>query len=293
MAVVWQLSCVHFDGGTLVQGVLLKDSPYIHGEHLSRIKNLLKLIKSYFSGICKDEEISITVDNVVLSTTTDHRGAFSLMTDLHLTHLPLVHRAGDSRPLPILQSYPALFEASQSKFDVISDIDDTIMESYSADFFKRVHTVSLVAPRKRKVIRPTQRLYDKFVESGARFFYVSKSESNLFGFITSFIDHHDRPVGVLLLTPYLRSLDLFRPKKGKDFKINHIRFIFERSEGKKFVLLGDDSQRDMEVYAIIAEEYRERMIKVYIRQTKPYRSPRQRRLWEVLSSKGVPAEYFK
>ena len=57
--------------------------------------------------------------------------------------------------------------------------------------------------------------------------------------------------------------------------------------------MGDDSQRDMEVYADIAKEYDNRIIKVYIRQTRPKVFSYQKRLWERLQSTGVPVEYFK
>jgi phosphatidate phosphatase APP1 len=195
-------------------------------------------------------------------------------------------------PLKILQVYPIVFQNTRSPFDVISDIDDTIVVSYTADFFKRIGTLALTAPNKRKTIDFTKKLFQEFEKQDARVFYVSKSESNLFGMISSFIEYNKLPKGQLFLTPYLKFSQLLNPKKKRNFKINHIRFIMENSITNSFVLLGDDSQRDMEIYLEIARKFPERILKIYIRQTKKKILLYQKRMWEKLKSTGIPAKYF-
>jgi phosphatidate phosphatase APP1 len=48
------------------------------------------------------------------------------------------------------------------------------------------------------------------------------------------------------------------------------------------VLLGDDSQKDMEVYSEVVREHPGRIKQVLIRRTKPFMTSRQKKSWEQL-----------
>ncbi len=151
----------------------------------------------------------------------------------------------------------------------------------------------LTTPNKRKNIDFTKELFKGFKKLDARVFYVSKSEYNLFGMLTSFIEYNKLPKGQLILTPYLKFSQLLNPKKNRNFKTNHIRFIIENLLTNGFVLIGDDSQRDMEIYLEIARKFPERILKIYIRQTKKKILFHQKQMWEKLKSTGIPVKYFK
>lgn len=293
MTVVWQISALHLNNKTLLSGVILKNSPFTYDNQIGSFKNLLKVGKSYFIGICAHQKITITTNNITIQTTTDEHGSFSVVLDFLLTGEIIIKIVSSDKPLKILQTYPVIFQNTESTFDVISDIDDTIIVSYTADFFKRVATLAFTAPQKRKSIDFTLHLLKEFEKQDARVFYVSKSESNFFGMLTSFIEHNNLPKGQLILTPYLKLCQLLSPNKKHNFKVSHIRFILENSGTKNFVLFGDDSQRDMEIYSEIAQAFPDRILKIYIRQTKKKVLLYQKRMWEKLKSTGVPVEYFK
>ena len=293
MAIIWQISALHLNSKTLLSGVLLKNTPFTYNKNIGSFKNLLKVGKSYFIGVCSNVKISIAINDKVISTITDEHGNFSVVVNYLLNDEITINISGNNEPLKITQTYPIIFKNSDTSFDVISDIDDTIIVSYTADFFKRVKTLAFTSPQKRKTINFTQKLLKEFDKINARVFYVSKSESNFFGMLTSFIEHNKLPKGQLFLTPYLKFSQLLNPKKKHSFKIDNIRFIIENSVPKKFVLFGDDSQRDMEIYSEIAREFPERILKIYIRQTKRKVLPYQKRMWEKLKSTKVNVEYFK
>ena len=293
MPVVWQISALHLNNRTLISGVLLQGIPFIYDKQIGNYKNLLKVVKSYFIAAYANKKISITSNGKTINTSTDKNGNFSLIVETLHKGVLNVTIAGHEKPLRILQSYPIIFQNTKSQFDVISDIDDTIIVSYTADFFKRIGTLALTSPQNRKAIAFTQKLFEEFNKEDARVFYISKSESNLFAMLTSYIEHNNLPKGKLILTPYLKILQLFRPKKDRDYKLRNIRFIVENSGEKAFVLIGDDSQRDMEIYTDIANEYPERILKIYIRQTKRKILSRQKRMLEKLKSTEVPVNYFK
>ncbi len=289
--VVWQLTVVHFNEKTLIRGVLLKTHPSVYKTPTSWFSNLKQVIQSYFAKIDSGRPISIIADTQSILTKTDEHGGFSIIVNFLVNDIRILV-AESEQPLRIVQPYPIIFERTKSTYDVISDLDDTVLISHTADILKRIGTLAFTAPQKRKTIAFTQRILKAFSQYEARVHYVSKSEYNLFGLLSSFITHKKLPQGPLLLTPYLSFSQLLHSKKGYDFKLNQIRTILENTKDKRFILLGDDSQKDMEVYTKIINEFPEKILKVYIRQTKAKILLRQKTDWEKLTSTGVPAVYF-
>ncbi len=292
MPVVWQISVLNLTNKTLINGVLLNGIPFLFVKKTGTFQHAINVIKSYFIEVYGNKEISITANQKTITTSTDKFGSFSVVVDFPLNSDVLVRIAGNDEPLKILQNYPVVFQNTESRFDVISDIDDTIIVSHTADFFKRIGTLAFKTPLKRKAVNLSQRLFKEFGKQDARIFYVSKSESNLFGLIASIINHQNLPKGTLILTPYLNFKQLLKRKKGRNFKLDKIRFIIRNTGDKKYILMCDDSQRDMEIYYEIVQEFRERILKVYIRQTKRKIFPDQKAMGEKLKSLGVNPIYF-
>jgi len=291
MPLIWQLSATHFNTKTLLHGVLVKDLPPLYKTNSASIKNLIRLLRSYFVTLFNYEEIIIEVDGRKIKTVTDEHGAFSLELDFLVADSISIYTTDDKQQFEAVQQYPVIFPESAGPYEVVSDIDDTIIVSYSADFFKRITTVALKSPFKRHTIDFTQHLFKCFEEQQSRVFYVSKSESNLFGMISSFLNYHHLPKGDIFLTPYLKFSQLFSQKKGKTYKEERISYIIANST-KKVILVGDDSQKDMEAYATIFKKFPERIFKIFIRQTKSSRSQSQIQKWQELISSGVNITYF-
>ena len=291
MAVVWQLSILHLNKRALLSGVLLMDKPFIYDKKISSFRNLLKVVKSYFIDVCKNREITITTGNKKINTQTDEHGGFSVDLDYIPKGEYKINFTGDKQTLEFLQTYPIVFKNTKGSFDVISDIDDTIIYSFTASFFKRIGNIAFTVPSKRKPIEFTQNLLEEFKKQDSRVIYISKSESNLFGLLSTFIEKNNLPKGPLFLTPYLKFSQLFKSKKH-NFKIENIRFVLKNSGNKKFVLFGDDSQKDMEIYANIANYYPDRISKIYIRQTKMRINKRKQLYWKSLKEIFPGAIYF-
>lgn len=293
MPVIWQLSIIQFHEKTLVSGVLLKKTPSLYSRKVGRFRNLLKVGGSYFIHAVAGRKVNIRFGDKVYHTKTTGRGSFNLVLENHETQSPKITLEGNDEPLEIIQEFPVMLQKTKSRFDVISDIDDTILRSYSSDAFRRITTLALTSPYKRKVIGFTRSLFERFSTQEARVFYVSKSESNLFNLLTSYIRFNEFPEGAMFLTSYLSLLNLFNPHKGHDYKLNHIRFIIRNSGDKQFYLLGDDGQRDMEIYLAVASEFPGRIANVFIRQTRSKRSSKQVEMWEQLKQKVPEAVYYQ
>lgn len=169
-----------------------------------------------------------------------------------------------------------LFFPPQTQYIYISDIDDTIMKSYSATILKRLYEMLSKSPAKRRLFENTSKFYNALAASNTKdgyhhpFFYVSSSEWNLYDYLAFVFRQHNLPKGLFLLNSF-RTLSSFiqTGKKGHEGKLVRINKIFTIFHQSKFVLIGDNSQRDSEIYATIVEKYPDRVAHVMIRNVHP------------------------
>lgn len=292
MAIVWQLSVISQTSKSLIKGVILEKNPFIKKEKISKLEHLLMLIKSYRTKPLKNLELIIKIENKNYFVLTDNYGTFELEIDRSYKKKPEISIWFQNNKLDQTQEYPLYFENKNTVIDVISDIDDTILISHTANAFKRIKVLSLVPSYKRKTILLTQKILELINNKPTNVYYVSKSESNLFVILYSFIGENNLPKGVLLLTPYLNFKQLLSGKKGIDFKLNTINFIIKNSLGKKFILFGDDTQKDMEVYTTIVNSFPDKIERIYIRQTKKQLTKQKNRLLNKLKETFPKTIYF-
>lgn len=147
---------------------------------------------------------------------------------------------------------------------IISDIDDTIKDSQVADkkellkntFLKEFHAVQGMAE-----------LYRQWQGQGAAFHYLSASPWQLYPSLAKFIRHEEFPKGDF----YLR---LFRIKDKSfyelfaspfEYKTKTIEGILDHYPKRKFVLVGDSTESDPQVYAYVAQKYPQQVVKILIR----------------------------
>lgn len=292
MAYVWHISVVNYKEKVQIRGVILEGLPSIKQGKLHSIRNFSSVIQSYFKKPLVNKKIILSIGNEEYTTNTDEHGGFFIELNQQLHGKINVFVEGKPEPIKIIQSYPIIFYDSKYPLNIISDVDDTILVSHTANIWKRVKTILFVIPQKRIPVSFTNEVLNKISENKGRVFFVSKSEQNLFGLLASFIEKNNIPKGILFLTPYLRFKQLLNPKKGKDYKEQVIKAIIDQSPGKKFILMGDDTQQDMAVYNRIVELYPDRIIKIYIRKTRKNLLENKKAQMKILSNSSVPFLYF-
>lgn len=288
---IWQLSAIQLNEKTLLTGTILEGRSLGGANATTPRGNFLYIIRSYFQSRYSNQQLTIRSKSEELITRTDQKGYFLVLLNKTTAGEFKIIVAGKELEIP--QAYPVFFSRPDTNIEVVSDIDDTIILSHTASLLKRVYTILFELPKKREAIVFTHHLLQNLEQQDYRVTYLSKSESNLFGLITSIFQYRDLPEGALLLTPYLKFHQLFKPNKGKTYKLKYLKLLMDHLPDKRFILLGDDSQRDMEVYTSIVGAYADRIVKVYIRQTGFTRNAKQREYWDKLSATGVDAVYFK
>lgn len=190
----------------------------------------------------------------------------------------------------------------QSKFGIISDIDDTFLISYSSSFFKKLYVMLSKNINKRKIFDDVVDHYRHLSISGQdskaasnSFFYVSSSEWNLYGFINDFAELHKLPKAVIKLKKIKSGISdfLFTGRGGHDHKFEKIKDIISFYPNLQYVLLGDDSQKDAHIYERICKIYPKNVKVVYLRQTGRKKKENIKAILKNVESLDVDTCYFR
>ena len=190
----------------------------------------------------------------------------------------------------------------ESKVAVISDIDDTFLVSYSGNFLKKLYVLLLKNINKRKVFEDVVPHYQALSRAGQEnetasnsFFYVSSSEWNLYEFIDSFARLHELPKAVIKLKKIKTGISdfLFTGRGSHDHKFEKIKDIIMFYPKLEYVLVGDDSQKDPDLYERIVKIFPKNIKAIYIRQTSRSKKSKTQKIIKNIESMDVATCYFK
>ena len=189
----------------------------------------------------------------------------------------------------------------QQNLGIISDIDDTFLVSHTLNPFKKLYNVLFLNVTARKIFEDVVPHYQALSSAGRSlneeqnaFFYVSSSEWNLYRFILKFTEIHDLPKAVLLLKDIKSSLTdfLWTGRGSHNHKFEKIKHILEFYPNLKYVLLGDDSQKDPFLYEAICKIFPVTVKAVYIRKTGKNKKTNVTKVLKNLETIGVSVCYF-
>ena len=190
----------------------------------------------------------------------------------------------------------------ESKYAIISDIDDTFLISYSGNFFKKLYVMLLKNINKRRIFKDVVPHYKALSTYGQEkehafnsFFYVSSSEWNLYDFVNEFAKKHELPKAVIKLKKIKTGISdfLMTGRGGHDHKFEKIKDIISFYPNLKYVLIGDDSQKDAYLYERICKIFPLNVKAVYIRKTKKDEKKAISMVLANLNDMGVSTCYFK
>jgi len=157
-----------------------------------------------------------------------------------------------------------------ASFGVISDLDDTVIQSRITNFLQAVRTVMLGNARTRLPFPGVAAFYEALRRGGdgARsnpIFYVSSSPWNIYDIIVDFLDLQKIPRGPVMLRDWDIELSALSSGRLRRHKEPLIREILDLYPALPFVLIGDNSQKDPEIYRSILDHYPGRILAIYIR----------------------------
>lgn len=277
--------------------------PEIFAENNFFIANLKALLGLFKVKTIPGVELELDFFGIKHHTSSLEDGFFRFEFDAD-DHLPYGWHTVEIKGIhpeteEIIISMGKLFVPQINKFAVISDIDDTIMKSYSATILRRLYELISKNAHRRRVFENTIEWYKDLAEAHPpgteirAFFYVSSSEWNLYEYLNIVFKKNELPEGIFLLNS-LRTLKSFwkTGKTGHEGKLLRIGRLMNTFPDVKFVLIGDNTQKDPEIYNEIVQKYPNQVRAVLIRNGKEKNVPKTTLILKEIAKYNIPVLQF-
>ncbi|HMF72097.1 MAG TPA: phosphatase domain-containing protein [Flavitalea sp.] len=243
----------------------------------SLFRNIFHLFKLFFVKPVPGASVVLYWNNQQINASTEKDGYFkfewmsetSVPAGLHEVTVDCVNKSGEI----VATGKGQFFVPHITQLGIISDIDDTFLVSHSATIFRRLWTLFTNSAQSRKAFEGVREHYRLLEYAGTKddtpnpIFYVSSSEWNLYDYLNEFVRIQKLPAGIFLLSQLKRWYQLVKTGKTKhEGKFVRVIRIMEAFPNQQFILLGDNSQKDPEIYHSIVEHFPGRIYAVYIRK---------------------------
>lgn len=285
----------------VVYGHVLARSPLPQTYSRNNIwRNMLQLLRLFWVKPLSQAKVQLQWEDKIIEATTEDDGFFVLIW-ASTASVPAgiydvtVSCVGE----PVARGVGSVVVPHITQLAIISDIDDTFLISHSSTIFKRLYTLFTLNARTRKAFEGVANHYQllQYAQTNPDepnpFFYVSSSEWNLYDYLQEFIQVQQLPPGTFLLNQIKRWYQLLKTGKTKhQGKFARIVRVMEAFPNQRFILLGDNSQRDPEIYYSIATHFPDRIVAIYIRLVNAKKEMTAKQLLEPLEKKGIAVCLF-
>ncbi|MFO7537501.1 MAG: phosphatase domain-containing protein [Chloroflexota bacterium] len=237
---------------------------------------------------------------------TDEQGYFALWLELERPLPPNIYLQQIELELieprldgpPVTATGLVQIPPQTAQFGVISDLDDTVLQSHVTHLLKMARTVFMGNARTRMPFPGVAAFYRALEEGTAAatagspewshnaLFYLSSSPWNLYDLIVDVFRLQKIPLAPIFLREWGVAPDTL-PIGHRRHKLAVMHQLFDFYPDLPFILLGDCGQEDPEIYHQIVHDYPERILAVYIRSVS--RSDRRRESVQKLASEVAAA----
>lgn len=245
----------------------------------SRFRNAVNTSRRFIVTEAAMVWVKILFAHEVRKVQTDKEGVFAvtfenlpaLTPGIHTVRVQLAEQ-NRKRIMATETTADLLIHDQQSdRVGVISDIDDTILQTFATSKMRMLRTVFFSNYLTLHAVTEMSEIYRAihFGPQGDGYeatHYVSSSPDNLMGRLQQFLKHHHFPAGSM----DLKSIAL-RRRPGRDslfrhtdYKLARIRKIFETYPHRRYVLFGDSGEHDPQIYRQVQQLFPDRVVAVYI-----------------------------
>lgn len=258
--------------GVELMGRLLGEKPLGGpGERDSPWRNLRNTYKRFATHEVPFTRMRATFGDAHVEVDTDNEGYYfasfapkTALGDALWMHADVALADGTlATKQPVLQVLP------HARIGIISDIDDTVLQSSITDWKTAAQLVFLGNARTRKPLLGVAKLYAALQAGVNPLFYVSSSPWNLYDLLEDFMRLNEIPPGPIFLRDMGTDTGKFIKTPGHGHKLEHARTLIARNPQLRWVLLGDSGQADAELYATAAQQFGDRIAAIYIRDVDP------------------------
>jgi phosphatidate phosphatase APP1 len=266
------------------------------------------IIKLFSIKTIPNVQVTLKIGNSSFTTNAQEDGYFRFSVSLPSTFEPGWHKYQvnlneiiENKHFNVTKE-EEFFLPYRSSYGIISDIDDTFLISHSRKSFKKLFVLLSKNIQARKpfqdVVKHYQLLsYASPVHPHIKeniFFYVSSSEWNLYDMIVRFSELNGLPKAILKLKKIKSGVDDFimTGSGNHQHKFEKIFNIINFYPELQFILLGDDSQKDPEIYQQIGKKFPGKIKAVYIRQTRSRKKSVTTNILKEMQESKIETCYF-
>lgn len=266
------------------------------------------IVKLFSIKTIPNVKVTLKLENTVFTSYTEKDGYFRFIIDLSAPAPPgwnkyqvNLNETIDGQQFNITRE-AEYFSPYESSYGIISDIDDTFLVSYSRKSLKKLFVLLSKNVLARKPFQDVVRHYQLLSYASTNhpqiveniFFYVSSSEWNLYDMIIRFSELNGLPKAILKLKKIKSGLDDFimTGKGNHNHKFEKIFNIIDFYPELQFILLGDDSQKDPEIYQQIGDRFPGKIKTVYIRQTRSEKKTSVINILKEMQQANIETCYF-
>ncbi len=237
------------------------------------VTNAVRMFQLLNTREIKFQNVTLKVGTEQFDQVTDEEGYFNFKVELEdsseandlwrKVELSVKFNDGEA----VEQGWVQLKQPT-AQFGVISDIDDTIMQSDVPNIVQLIKNTFGKNAKTRLAFPGVTELYQAFVNGQSDrptnpIFYLSNGPWNFFEFLNHFMEINEIPRGTFMLRDY--GIDHHKFLKDDQHKVESIRTILNDFQDLPFILIGDSGEHDAQYYQSIVEGFKGRIKAVYIR----------------------------
>ena len=267
-----------------IRGRVLRNPPIAAAAATdSPLLNLAAMLQRFESDEVPGARVRVRYPGGEEEVTTDEEGFFECWLHprpplpggrlWHEVKLELAHPREEGDGLHEVAGQ-VLVPPPESRFGVISDLDDTVIRSNVTSLLRMARTVFLGNAHTRMPFPGVAPFY-RALEKGTGespfnpVFYVSSSPWNFHDLLSEFLLVQKIPTGPILLRDWGLSKEGLAPGGNLAYKLANIRRILDLFPALPFILIGDSGEQDPEIYHRVVRDHPDRVLAVYIRNVTP------------------------
>lgn len=236
-------------------------------------RNLVRTMRTLVNDERAGATVSVRLGELTWQAVTDKEGFFRVQQRVEPVLAPgwqrIEAQLGERRIEGEMLVVPG-----ENVHGIISDLDDTILVSEVTDKSHLLRNTLFRNALQRDAVPGAAAAYRQLAAANvqvaaAPVFYLSASPRQLHAPISEFLARNGFPRGVLITKRVGNGAGGEPLFDQAAYKTAHIEEIFARLPQARFTLVGDDGERDPEIYRAVRERHPQRVASVWIRRVHP------------------------
>ena len=283
-------------GEMLLRGRVLVERPVTRAREAESLwRNLVNTYHRFQTDEVAGAKVRASYRDAVVESVSDDEGHFQIrLQPRELASHTLWHEAAIELPDGgVTAIAEVMIPSDAASFAIISDIDDTIVQTNATNLLRMVRSIVNNAAA-RLPFEGVAELYQALHAGRNPIFYVSSSPWNLYELLHDYMDLNRIPHGPMFLQDWGIDEKTLILASHTEHKLAQIQAVVDYYPTLKFVLIGDSGQHDPEIYLEVIRAHPDRVLAVFIRDVTPdVRDKGVARIANEIKALGVELTYVK